>query len=147
MFLISRPRCVEIILIVWTDFLTCNQSRVTASGICYTLQLLYCLSLREPRPRDQRIRPSLSSLLSPQHLVNSIKTVFVRRENNGRRDLLLALSSLFIVQNVISGESDILYIFLANINTAEFFDYFYGFRNLMGAIALLVILPVLKRFG
>ena len=58
----------------------------------------------------------------------------------------MSLISLFIVQNVISGESDILYIFLANINTAEVFDYFFGFRNFVGAFSLLAVLPILKRF-
>ena len=58
----------------------------------------------------------------------------------------MTLSSLFLVQNVISGESDILYIFLTNINSAQVFDYLFGFRNLVGAVGLILILPLLKRF-
>ena len=48
------------------------------------------------------------------------------------------------MQNVIAGELDILYIFLANTGTAHVFDYFFGFKNFLGAVALLVILPIAK---
>jgi len=117
-----------------------------ASGLCYIVQLLYCFTLREPTSSEKREKPTMKTLFSPFHIVNSFKTIFVRRKNNGRRNLRMSLISLFIVQNVISGESDILYIFLANINTAEVFDYFFGFRNFVGAFSLLAVLPILKRF-
>ena len=42
------------------------------------------------------------------------------------------------------GESDILYIFMANTHTAHVFEYFYGFKNFMWAFGLLIILPILK---
>jgi len=116
-----------------------------AGGVCYVLQFLYCLTLTEPTKLSERERLTVSGLFSPVHLINSIKTIFVRRENRGRAALLLTLSSLFVVQNVIAGESDILYIFLANINTAHVFEYFFGFRNLVGALGLILILPLLKR--
>ena len=54
------------------------------------------------------------------------------------------MAALFITMNVITGESDIVYIFLANINNANIFEYFYGFKNLMGSLVLLCGLPVLK---
>ena len=62
----------------------------------------------------------------------------------GRATLLLLLIALFIVQNVVVGELDILYIFLANINAEGIFDYFFGFKNCLGALSLLVLLPVAK---
>ena len=77
-------------------------------------------------------------------MIDSFKTVFVPRPNKGRAILLLQLFCLFITMNIISGEHDIIYVFLANINTAHVFDYFFGFKNFMGAIALLAVLPVLK---
>ena len=117
----------------------------SASGVCYVVQFIYCLTLTEPTKLEERQRPSLAGLFSPVHLINSIKTIFVRRENRGRSALLITLSSLFVVQNVISGESDILYIFLTNINSAQVFDYLFGFRNLVGAVGLILILPLLKR--
>ena len=58
----------------------------------------------------------------------------------------MALCSLFVVQNVIVGELGILYIFLTNINIAQVFDYLSGFRNLIGALGLLVVMPIFKRF-
>ena len=78
---------------------------VSASGVCYVLQFVYCLSLREPTALAEREKPSLARLFSPVHLINSIKTIFVTRENWGRSALLITLSALFVVQNVISGES------------------------------------------
>ena len=122
-----------------------NDILFSASGVCYVVQLVYCLTLKEPTKLAEREKPTLARLFSPVHLVNSIKTIFIRRENGGRCALLITLSSLFVVQNVISGESDILYIFLTNINSAQVFDYFFGFRNLVGAVGLIVILPLLKR--
>ena len=77
-------------------------------------------------------------------MIDSFKTVFAPRPNKGRTILLLQLFCLFITMNIISGEHDIIYVFLANINTANVFDYFFGFKNFMGAIALLAVLPVLK---
>ena len=59
----------------------------------------------------------------------------------------MALCSLFVVQNVIVGEQGILYIFLANINIAQVFDYLSGFRNLIGALGLLLMMPIFKRFS
>ena len=64
--------------------------------------------------------------------------------DQGRTLLLLQLAALFITMNVITGESDIVYIFLANINNANIFEYFYGSKNLMGSLVLLCGLPVLK---
>ena len=58
--------------------------------------------------------------------------------------LFLQLLALFITTNVIVGEIDITYIFLANINAAQFFEYFFGFKNAFSAIGLLAILPLLK---
>ena len=116
-----------------------------ASGVCYVVQLVYCLTLKEPTKPAEREKPTFSRLFSPVHLINSMKTIFIRRENRGRSCLLITLGSLFVVQNVISGESDILYIFLTNINSAQVFDYFFGFKNLVGAIGLILILPMLKR--
>ena len=117
----------------------------SASGACYVVQLVYCLTLKEPTKLAEREKPTLARLFSPVHLLDSMKTIFIRRENGGRCALLMTLSSLFVVQNVISGESDILYIFLSNINCAQVFDYFFGFRNLVGALGLILILPLLKR--
>ena len=48
--------------------------------------------------------------------------------------------------NVTTGESDILYIFMANINVAQNFEYFFGFKNFMYAFALLGLLPILKMY-
>ena len=78
---------------------------------------------------------------------DSIKTIFTKRENNRRGQLLMALCSLFVVQNVIVGELGILYIFLTNINMAQVFDYLSGFKNLIGALGLLVVMPIFKRFS
>ena len=77
-------------------------------------------------------------------MIDSFKTVFAPRPNKGRTILLLQLLCLFITLNIVSGEHDIMYVFLANINIAHVFDYFFGFKNFMGAIALLTVLPVLK---
>ena len=66
------------------------------------------------------------------------------RPNKGRTVLLIQLICLFITLNVITGEQDIMYVFLANMNYAHVFDYFYGFKNFMGALSLLIVLPALK---
>ena len=48
--------------------------------------------------------------------------------------------------NIMTGEADILYIFLANINVAQNFEYYFGFKNFMFAFALLGLLPILKKY-
>ena len=48
--------------------------------------------------------------------------------------------------NIMTGEADILYIFLANINAAQSFEYYFGFKNFMFAFALLILLPILKKY-
>ena len=87
----------------------------------------------------------MRTLFNPVHLVNSFETVFKQRQCGGRAILLLTLTSLFIVSTTICGESDILYIFMANIQTNQYFQYYYGFKNGLGALTLLLGLPVLKR--
>ena len=118
---------------------------ILGSGLCYVFQFIYCFRLKEPESATEPEEIRLSALFSPAHLVNSFKTVFKQRENRGRPILLLTLMSLFIVQITICGESDILYIFMANIQTKDYFQYYYGFKNGLGALTLLLVLPVLKR--
>ena len=108
--------------------------------------ILYCITLKEPSQLDTsgETKRTCAKLFSPEHLKDSVKTVFVPRPNKGRTVLLLQLACLFITMNVITGEYDIIYVFLANINTAHIFDYYFGFKNLMAAFVLLTVLPVLK---
>ena len=118
---------------------------MSGSGLCYVFQFIYCFRLKEPKSGKELETISLRALFSPAHLVNSFKAVFKQRENGGRAVLLLTLMSLFIVQMTFSGESDILYIFMANIQTKDYFQYYFGFKNGLGALTLLLGLPVLKR--
>ena len=117
-----------------------------AGLLCHIAVILYCITLKEPSKSksDEERKITCAKLFSPKHLIDSLKTVFAPRPNKGRVILLLQLLCLFITMNIISGEHDILYVFLANINTANVFDYFFGFKNFMGAVALLTVLPVLK---
>ena len=119
---------------------------MSGSGLCYVFQFIYCFRLKEPESVGELEKISLSALFSPVHLVNSFKTVFKQRENGGRPVLLLTLMSLLILGITLNGESDILYIFMANIQTNDYFQYYLGFKNALGALALLLGLPVLKRF-
>ena len=120
---------------------------ILGSGLCYVFQFVYCFRLKEPESETEPEKISLSALFSPVHLVNSFKTVFKQRENRGRPILLLTLISLFIVQTTVCGESDILYIFMANIQISDYFQYYFAFKSAMGALALLLGFPVLKRSG
>ena len=120
---------------------------ILGSGLCYVFQFVYCFSLKEPESETEPEKISLRALFSPAHLVNSFKTVFKQRENRGRPILLLTLISLFIVQTTVCGESDILYIFMANIQISDYFQYYFAFKSAMGALALLLGFPVLKRSG
>jgi len=117
-----------------------------ASLLCHIAVILYCITLKEPSQLDTsgETKRTCAKLFSPEHLKDSVKTVFVPRPNKGRTVLLLQLTCLFITMNVITGEYDIIYVFLANINTAHIFDYYFGFKNLMAAFVLLTVLPVLK---
>jgi len=117
-----------------------------ASLLCHIAVILYCITLKEPlkSKSDEERKITCAKLFSPKHLIDSFKTIFAPRPNKGRVILLLQLLCLFITMNIISGEHDILYVFLANINAANIFDYFFGFKNFMGAVALLTVLPVLK---
>ena len=120
---------------------------ILGSGLCYVFQFVYCFSLKEPESETEPEKISLRALFSPVHLVNSFKTVFKQRENRGRPILLLTLISLFIVQTTVCGESDILYIFMANIQISDYFQYYFAFKSAMGALTLLLGFPVLKRSG
>ena len=123
----------------------CFNCSISGSGLCYVFQFIYCFSLKEPESESEPEKIRLSALFSPVHLVNSFRTVFKQRENRGRPILLLTLMSLFIVQITVCGEADILYIFMANIQTNDYFQYYFGFKNGIGALTLLLGLPVLKR--
>jgi len=118
-----------------------------ASGLCHLLNIVYCINMRDPTQVERKQKITLNSLFSMKHFLECFKTVLLPRESSGRIVLILLLCSIFIVQNVNSGEFDILYIFLANIGTAHIFDYFFGFKNFLGALALLVILPTAKWMG
>jgi len=117
----------------------------SANLLCHLAVVIYCFFLKEPNPRtDKKI--TCSKLFSPQHVIDSFKTVFAQRPKKGRLILLLQLLALFITMNVTTGESDILYIFMANISVAQNFEYFFGFKNFMYAFALLGLLPILKMY-
>ena len=45
------------------------------------------------------------------------------------------------------GESDIMYIFLYNIQSAHVFEYYFGLKNFLLSLALLVFLPLIKRYN
>jgi len=120
------------------------------SGGCYLFNIIYCQFVKEP-PRDRDgPAPSLKSLFSFSHLKDSILTVFRARENSSRCILILLLISTFILQTVVSGELDILYLFLASPPLGwdyVLFSYFFGIKYLAGTIALLLILPFAKWLG
>jgi len=118
-----------------------------ASGCCHLINILYCISMKDPTKNDKKKKITVSNLFAFSHFVDSFKTVIAPREGSRRAILITLLFALFIVQNIIPGELDILYIFLANTGIAHIFDYFFGFKNFLGAIALLVILPLAKWFG
>lgn len=115
-----------------------------ASGCCHLINILYCISMKDPTKNDKKKKITVSNLFAFSHFVDSFKTVIAPREGSRRAILITLLFALFIVQNIIPGELDILYIFLANTGIAHIFDYFFGFKNFLGAIALLVILPLAK---
>jgi len=103
--------------------------------------------MKDPTKSDKKKKITVSNLFAFSHFVDSFKTVIAPREGSRRTILITLLVALFVVQNLIAGELDILYIFLANTGTASIFDYFFGFKNFLGAVALLVILPLAKWFG
>jgi len=115
-----------------------------ASGFCHLVNIVYCLNLKEPTKIEQKKEINIKNLFSFSHFLESFKTVFLPREGSGRIVLISLLLGLFIVQNVLGGELDILYVFLANTGSAHVFDYFFGFKNFLGAVALLVVLPLAK---
>ena len=117
---------------------------ISASGLCHLMNIIYCLNLKEPTRIEKKKEITIKSLFSFSHFLESFKTVLAPRDGSGRIILISLLFGLFIVQNVIGGELDILYVFLANIGTAHVFDYFFGFKNFLGAVALLVVLPFAK---
>eukprot|EP00091_Calanus_sinicus_P007592 TRINITY_DN18708_c0_g1_i1.p1 TRINITY_DN18708_c0_g1~~TRINITY_DN18708_c0_g1_i1.p1 ORF type:complete len:340 (-),score=55.39 TRINITY_DN18708_c0_g1_i1:179-1198(-) len=118
-----------------------------ASGCCHLLNIIYCLNLKEPAKIEKTKNITLKNLFSFSHFVDSFKTVIAPREGYGRMILISLLFAIFFVVNVIGGELDILYVFLANIGSAHVFDYFFGFKNFLGAVALLVVLPFAKWMG
>jgi len=113
--------------------------------LCHAAVIVYSFFLKEPDVSRERKNVTLRNLFSIHHLIDSFKTVLKIRENKGRTVLILLLLSLFINSNVGAGESDILYIFMANTHTNHVFEYFYGFKNFMWAFGLLIILPILKQ--
>ena len=117
---------------------------VSASGCCHLVNNIYCANMKDPTKIQQKQKITFRSLFSSSHFLDSFKTVIAPREGSRRALLIILLLGLFIVQNVITGELDILYIFLANIGAAHVFDYFFGLKNFLGAVALLVILPIAK---
>jgi len=119
-----------------------------ASGCCHLVNIIYCANMKDPTKIQQKKKKiTFRSLFSFSHFLDSFKTVIAPREGSRRALLIILLLGLFIVQNVIAGELDILYIFLANIGASHVFDYFFGLKNFLGAVALLVILPIAKWFG
>ena len=108
------------------------------------VNIVYCLNLKEPTKIELKKEINIKNLFSFSHFLESFKTVFLPREGSGRIVLISLLLGLFIVQNVLGGELDILYVFLANTGSAHVFDYFFGFKNFLGAVALLVVLPLAK---
>jgi len=120
------------------------------SGGCYLFNIVYCQFVTEPKRDREAPAASLKTLFSFSHLKDSLVTVFRARENSGRVILILLLISTFIVQTVVSGELDILYLFLASPPLSwdyVLFSYFFGIKYLAGTLALLLILPLAKWLG
>jgi len=112
--------------------------------ICHVLVIVYCIFLKEPAKSKSNI--TCSKLFNIKHLLDSIRTVFVSRPNKANIILLLQLVALFISINIVVGEADITYIFLANIQATHVFEYYLCLRNAFSALALLALLPLLKYF-
>jgi len=115
--------------------------------LCHVVVIVYCYFLKEPSTTNEReLSFSFTELFSFKPIVDSIKTVFCTRKDKARMFLLLELTALFITINVIVGEIDITYIFLANINASHVFEYFFGLKNAFSAIGLIAVLPLLKYY-
>ena len=121
-----------------------KESYFVGSGLFHLINVVYCIFLKEPRKIEESRKISLKSLFSVSHFIDSLRTVTRKRKHYGREKILCLLLGLFVLSNVLYGELDILYIFLLNIGAAQVFDYVLGLKNILGAISLLVILPLTK---
>jgi len=118
-----------------------------ASGCCHLVNIFYCLMMKDPMSVEKKKKIRLASLFSFSHFIDSFKTVIAPRKGSARTSLFCLLIGLFIVQNLIVGELDILYPFLAHVGSANIFDYFFGLKSFFGALSLLLILPIAKWLG
>jgi len=103
--------------------------------------------IKDPMKVEKRKKIRLASLFSFSHFIDSFKTVVAPRQGSARTSLFCLLIGLFIVQNMIVGELDILYPFLAQVGSANIFDYFFGLKSFFGAVSLLLIIPISKYSG
>jgi hypothetical protein len=66
----------------------------------------------------------------------------------GRTAILALLLAFFLFQTATSGELDILWLFIKDIicmgPASKIFSPYFGYKNGLGALALFVLLPLLK---
>lgn len=117
-------------------------------GFFHLLNILYCIFLPDPVEEERKTEPvSIAKLFSVKHLIDSVRTVMKKRPGRNRTILLCLLMSTFIVSSTVSGWHDILGIHFYFIGQIQNFNYFYCFKNLMNALACLLLLPLAKWLG
>ena len=66
----------------------------SANLLCHLAVVIYCFFLKEPNPRtDKKI--TCSKLFSPQHVIDSFKTVFAQRPKKVVKEMLQFLYNFF----------------------------------------------------
>ncbi|TRY67127.1 hypothetical protein TCAL_13873, partial [Tigriopus californicus] len=118
---------------------------------CHLLCMSYTLIFVDniyPNGMTKPLEWNWTQIFSLGHLKSSFRICFVERSGNEKRNILVLLVMLIILQLITAGEMDIVFLFLKDKPIKmefQMFSYWFGSRYGMSSLMLLVLMPILKQ--
>ncbi|XP_065577143.1 proton-coupled folate transporter-like isoform X3 [Artemia franciscana] len=119
---------------------------------CHSLICFYVIFLIPEVSPPQSVgttSKSCARYLSCEDFIGSVKTVTKKRDEHRRTIIVLLLIASFVVMTVTAGEMDVAFLYTHNYPLLwdyELYSYYFGLKYGLGALALLVVMPLARRY-